>query len=57
MFQEKYPTKAKAEKRAQQLFKTNPYVVVIESRGEFHVETESAMIRTWEEVVLRLEKH
>ena len=50
---EKYNNKAEAMYRAKELAKTESYVVVIQSRADYYVETETNMIRSWEKVIYR----
>ena len=53
---EKFRTKEDAISTAKEWAKTESYVAIIESRGEFFVENEANMIRNWERIVWRHEK-
>lgn len=47
----KFATKEQALRMFDELKKTHKFVSVIESKGEFFVETEPQMIRTWETLI------
>lgn len=46
---------ADALQEAKILATTDAYVLVILSRGKYYIETEPAMIRTWETVIAEFE--
>ena len=56
MLQEIKKTEEEALKLAREWAKTEDFVAVIESRGEFFVENEASMVRNWERVVKTFEK-
>ncbi len=51
MKQDKFKTEREALKIAKEWAKSNSFVTVIQSKGDFFVENEHTMIRNWEREV------